>query len=128
MNTTIAVTAAFLAIAAFQGAAQADTSIAQSQMQEPKTPEFSQAKLEAFVDAAQSVDLLVQKWRPRIQGAQNQEQARSLTEQANMELVGAIESTRGISVDEYRSINAAARNDTVLASRINKIFDERAEQ
>jgi Domain of unknown function (DUF4168) len=85
--------------------------------------QYNQAKLESFVTAALAVNQLVQQWTPRIQGAQNETEAAQLREQANGELVAAIQHSNGISVDEYRQISEAAQGDPALMTRITQIFD-----
>jgi hypothetical protein len=87
--------------------------------------QYDQAKLESFVTAALSVNQLVEEWTPRIQGATSETEAAELRDQANGELVAAIEQSGGISIDEYRDISQAARNDPELMARISDIFDRR---
>lgn len=86
--------------------------------------QYEQAKLESFVTAALAVNRLVDQWTPRIQSAQDDTEAANLREQANGELVAAIEQTDGISVEEYREISQAAQTDPGLMDRISGIFDE----
>ena len=71
--------------------------------------QYDQAKLELFVTAALAVNKLVEQWTPRIQGAQNETEASQLREQANGELVAAIQQSNGISIEEYRQISQAAQ-------------------
>jgi Domain of unknown function (DUF4168) len=85
--------------------------------------QYDQAKLESFVTAALAVNQLVEQWTPRIQSAQNETEAAQLREQANGELVAAIQHSNGISIDEYRQISEAAQNDPALMTRITEIFD-----
>jgi hypothetical protein len=98
------------------------TSASQAQEQ------YDEAKLESFVTAALMVNDLVEQWTPRIQGAQDETEAAQLRDQANSELVAAIESADGISVEEYREISQAAQADPQLMARISGIFDEREPQ
>ena len=86
--------------------------------------QYDQAKLESFVTAALAVNKLVEQWTPRIQGAQNETEAAQLREQANGELMAAIQQSNGISVDEYRQISQAAQSDPTLMDRISQIFDK----
>jgi hypothetical protein len=86
---------------------------------------YDEAKLESFVSAAVMVNQLVEQWTPRIQGAQDETEAAQLRDQANGELVAAIESADGISVEEYREISQAAQADPQLMARISGIFEER---
>jgi hypothetical protein len=86
--------------------------------------QFQQAKLESFVNAALAVNRLVEQWTPRIQSAQSETEATQMREQANRELVAAIEQSDGITIDEYKQISQAAQSDPQLMERITKIFDE----
>lgn len=88
--------------------------------------EFGQAKLESFVSAAIAVNDLIEQWGPRIEEAESEEQAAQLREQANAEMVTAIDQTEGISVDEYQTIVQAARNDPELSGQLQQMFEEQA--
>jgi hypothetical protein len=87
--------------------------------------EFTDQQLESFVVAALAVDELIRAWNPRIQGAENAEQAAQLREEANAELVEAITRTEGITLEEYQEIGRTARDDPALAARINDIYEAR---
>ncbi len=87
---------------------------------------YSDAKLQAFVTAALAVDDLVKTWAPRIDSAGSQEKADQLRTQANTELIGAVEQTDGISLDEYRQIVRDAGQDADLSARIQKIVEEKS--
>jgi hypothetical protein len=92
-----------------------------------QTPaEFSDEQLESFVVAAVAVDQLIRQWNPRIQGAENAEQAAQLREQANAELVETITRTEGMTVEQYQAIGQAAQSDPDLAARINEIYQKQA--
>ena len=69
---------------------------------------------------------LIRQWNPRIQGAENAEQAAQLREQASAELVDTISRTEGITVEEYQQIGQAAQGDPDLAARINEIYQNQA--
>jgi Domain of unknown function (DUF4168) len=88
--------------------------------------EFTDQQLESFVVAALAVEELIRQWNPRIQGAENAEQAAQLREQASTELVDTINRTEGITVEEYQQIGQAAQGDPDLAARINEIYQEQA--
>jgi hypothetical protein len=90
--------------------------------------QYEQAKLESFVTAAIAVNQLVEQWTPRIRGAQNETEAAQLREQANHELVAAIQQSNGISLDEYRQISEAAQKDPTLMARITEIYNNRQTQ
>lgn len=88
--------------------------------------EFGEAKLESFVTAAIAVNDLIEQWGPRIEEAENEQQAAQLREQANAEMVTAIDQTQGISVEEYQTIVQAARNDPQLSGQLQEMFEEQA--
>jgi Domain of unknown function (DUF4168) len=92
-------------------------SVAQAQEQ------YDQQKLESFVVAALEVNRLVEEWTPRIQGAADETEAAQMRDQANGELVSAINQANGISIDEYREISQAAQSDPALMARISEIFE-----
>lgn len=86
--------------------------------------DISEAKLEAFVAAAVSVSQIIEQWTPRIESAESQEAADDLLDQANAELVAAIEETGGITLEEYKEISQAAQADPSLSARIEEIFNQ----
>jgi Domain of unknown function (DUF4168) len=88
--------------------------------------EFSDQQLESFVVAALAVDELIREWNPRIQAAENEEQAAQLREEANAALLETISETDGITIEQYQEIGQAAQGDPELAARINEIYQEKA--
>ena len=74
------------------------------------------------------VDRLIDQWTPKIQSAENRDQAAALNKQANDELKQAIEETDGISVPEYQQISEALRNDPDLLTRMQKAYKEKKAQ
>ena len=88
--------------------------------------EFSDEQLESFVVAALAVDEVIRDWNPRIQAAENDEEAAQLREQANAELVETITRTEGITIEQYQEIGRAAQADPELAARINEIYQEKS--
>ena len=83
---------------------------------------FSETKLKAFVTAAIVVEERIRQWAPRIQGAESQQAAELLRAQANAAFVEAIQDTKGITVQEYQTINEAARTDPKLLAKIQQIY------
>ncbi|HEX6111585.1 MAG TPA: DUF4168 domain-containing protein [Geminicoccaceae bacterium] len=88
--------------------------------------EFSDQQLESFVVAALAVDELIREWNPRIQAAENEEQAAQLREEANAALLETISETEGMTVEDYQEIGRAAQADPELAARINEIYQEKS--
>ena len=88
--------------------------------------DFSDQQLESFVVAALAIDEVIREWNPRIQAAENEEQAAQLREEANAALLETISKTEGITIDEYKEIGQAAQSDPQLAARINEIYQAKA--
>jgi len=95
--------------------------------QEAQT-EFSDQQLESFVVAAIAVDEVIREWNPRIQAAENEEQAAQLREEANAALLETIAQTEGMTVEQYQEIGQALQNDPELANRVNEIYREKTGQ
>ena len=76
--------------------------------------------------AALAVDGLIREWNPRIQAAENEEQAAQLREEANAALLETISETDGITIEKYQEIGQAAQGDPQLAARINEIYQAKA--
>jgi len=85
--------------------------------------EPSQAQLESFASAALEVQQIRSKWQPRIQAADNAEQDQELQVQASPEMVSAVQD-KGLTVDTYRAIATAARDNPELARRIGKLIEQ----
>lgn len=81
-------------------------------------------KLHAFIIAALKVGDLIDQWEPKIEAAKTPAEQEQLKQQANSELVAAIESGGGMTLPEYRAISSAAENDPALQERIIKLLQE----
>jgi hypothetical protein len=90
--------------------------------------EVPDAKLESFVVAALAVNDLMEEWSPRIEGAQNEDEANTLRQQAQSEFVAAVEQTEGITLDEYQTIGQAAQQDPDLNARIQEIYQAKVQE
>lgn len=88
-------------------------------------PNFSDAKLNSFIDAAKKIDGLIANWNPKIAGAKTPEEKQKMMTQANSEAAKVVANTKGITVDEYRQIGQAAQQDPALAARLDKIYQSR---
>lgn len=108
------------------GAAQAQGQ-AQGQMQvEPiANAELSDAQVASFIDAAMAVQSVVQQYQPQKQAAESREAAAALQQQAQGELVSAVEDA-GLTPETYQSIAAAAQTDPQVAERLNAEAQARA--
>ncbi|MCU0895265.1 MAG: DUF4168 domain-containing protein [Rhodospirillales bacterium] len=85
-------------------------------------PSFSDAKLSSFIDAAKKIPGVIDAWNPKIAAAKTPEEKEKMLAQAEGEIVKAIEKTKGITVEEYRQIGDAARQDPKLAARLEQLY------
>lgn len=94
-------------------------------MAQTTPPSFSDAKLGSFIDAAKKIDGVIVAWNPKIAAAKTPEEKQQVLAQAEGEALKAIEKTKGITVDEYRQIGEAARQDPELAAKLDKLYQEK---
>jgi hypothetical protein len=92
----------------------------------PTAQDFSQDQLESFAVAVVRVDEIGRKWLPQIQSAPDEQAATELRQQANAEMVEAVEA-EGLSADEYNRIYLAAQSDPELNQRIMDMIEEPAQ-
>jgi uncharacterized protein DUF4168 len=97
----------------------------QSRQQPPPTQQFepSQGQIEAFASAALQVQQIRSKWQTRMQEADSAEKAQELQVQAATEMVSAVQE-RGLTVETYKAIATAARDNPELAGRIVKRIEQ----
>ena len=98
---------------------------AQPQQQQPPTQQFepNQNQVEAFASAALQVQQIRSKWQTRMQEAESAEKAQELQVQAATEMVSAVQE-RGLTVETYKAIATAARDNPELAGRIVKLMEQ----
>ena len=85
--------------------------------------DYSDDKLRAFVAAAVVVGDKSSEWCAKIESAASEEEASQLRQQAEQELVQAIDAADDITLEEYNEISVAARADPQLATRFREIYD-----
>ncbi|MCK5750704.1 MAG: DUF4168 domain-containing protein, partial [Oricola sp.] len=69
--------------------------------------------------AEKEINSMVEEWAPKVQAAENQQEAEQLQGEAQTQMVAAIEK-EGLSVDRYNEIYQQAQLDPQLASRIRE--------
>lgn len=84
--------------------------------------QYSDAQLQAFLTAAIKVDRVIQDWAPKIRAAQSPEEQEQLVQSVRAEVVQAIQSTNGMTLDEYTAITEQATDDPQLAQRLERIL------
>jgi hypothetical protein len=97
----------------------------QPQQPLPPTQQFepSQDQIQAFASAALQVQQIRSKWQTRMQEANSAEKAQELQVQAATEMVSAVQE-RGLTVETYKAIATAARDNPELAGRIVKLMEQ----
>jgi hypothetical protein len=125
LATTTAAAVA-LAISPITSALAQDTSDKGLQQEtQMEQAQFTEEKLESFVDAAIEVQTLTESYTPRVQAAETDAEQQAIAEEANAEIRGAIEDAEGITIEEYVAIGEAAQADPALAQRITTLAQER---
>ena len=92
---------------------------AQGGMQQQQAPDIdvSDEQVESFAEAQARVAEIGEKWTPRMQEAESSEEVQKAREQAQQEMVIAVENS-GLSVQEYNQIARAAQADEELRAKI----------
>lgn len=104
--------------------AQAATEAPESPEAAVEAPDFSEEKLDAFVAAAEQVGAIQQRTAQSLAETQDRAEQDAMIEQANAEMVGAIDQTPGITVEEYVQIAQAAEADPELGDRLQQMLAE----
>lgn len=98
----------------------------QMEMPADSAPELSEEKLKSFAVAFLEVSRINQTYQPQIQAAGSPEDEQRIRQQAGADMIQAVDSSQGISVEEYNMIIQAAQVDPELAQRINGHITEAA--
>jgi hypothetical protein len=101
--------------------AWAPAAMADSQGMETEAPDIdvSSAEVESFAAAMLDVQQLGQEWTQRMQETDDQEELSEMQQEAQEEMIGAIED-HGMTVEEYNEIATAAQQDPELAQEIQQ--------
>ena len=94
---------------------------AAAQMESGQPPvaaeELSNAQLESFAAAAVQVSEITEQLQIQAQGVEDEAELMELQEQANVQMVAAVEE-QGLTVDEYNAIFQIAQVDPALNERL----------
>ena len=93
------------------------------QSQSPTLHEFDQSQLQSFASAALEIKEIRSKWQSRLQEVESVEKAKEFQAQASAEMLNAVKA-RGLTVETYNAIAAAARNNHDFAARIVKLMEQ----
>ncbi|KZD03358.1 DUF4168 domain-containing protein [Oceanibaculum pacificum] len=119
--------AAFLLAAAPLGLAPAMAQSAPPAAATPAPPsaaQISESQIDSYAEAALEINSIRTKWEPQIRQADSPEKAADAHREANKEMVSAVQN-KGLSVEEYNSITAAAEADPDLSQKIVAMINEK---
>ncbi|MWD26993.1 DUF4168 domain-containing protein [Aquicoccus sp. SCR17] len=97
------------------GTAQDD---ADGQSAQASAGDYTDEELETFVTAAMEISNVRRSYTPRIQSAETPEDQQALAEEAQSEMIAAIEAVEGMDVETFNEIGEAAQKDEDLSARI----------
>mgnify|MGYP006273177463 FL=1 len=86
--------------------------------------DYSGDQIEAFTMAYLEVMDLREQYVPQLEAAGSEDEQRALIEEANAEIVEAIEGTEGLTLEDYEAIAQAASEDQELQTRIVTRLEE----
>ena len=110
-----AMATAFGVVVAVPAAAQQPAGVQLAQAQT-----YSDEKLQSFAMAALDVQQIRQEYTAQIQQAESEAERQQLAEEANQEMVEAVETAPGITIEEYNEIIQASNGNPELSDRINQ--------
>lgn len=114
--TAIATGPALISAAAAQGAQSAPPAQGQ-QMKQGLS--FSDNEIKAFAEAVKEVQNISQEYQPQMQKAETPDQQQAVRKEAEDKMISAIEG-KGLSVDQYNQIAAAAQSDPQTAAKVHE--------
>lgn len=123
MKKTMIAIASAMTLATTAAAAQTQDNAAQNQMaqqQEQAQQKITEGMLVKFVAAMEDVQKVTTKYRDKFQNAENQEEARSIQQEAQKEMIAAVKDS-GLSPQQYNMIIQRAQSDKELRSRLKEM-------
>ena len=88
----------------------------------PAQTEYSDAKLESFVQAAIEVEDLMREYEPRVEAAESPQTADTLRAEARAKMEAAVVETPGISLAEYIPDRRGNDEDQALNDRVDVLY------
>lgn len=85
----------------------------------PAGATYDESKLQSFVVAFLQVDEINRTYAPQLEQAESEEAQGAVREEASQQMMQAVESVDGITVEEYGQIIQQAQTDPALAEQIN---------
>lgn len=121
LKTKLAATTTAVALALSMPIAAVAQDSQQAAQPTMEAGDVTDAKVSAFVEALVAVDTVRKDYAPKIEAEQSEEAKQELVNEANAAIVEAVDTTEGMTVDEYTSIVELAQADQALNQ---KIMDE----
>ncbi len=121
LKTKLAATTTAIALALSMPVAVLAQDSQQAAQPTMEAGDVTDAKVSAFVEALVAVDTVRKDYAPKIEAEQSEEAKQELVNEANAAIVEAVDTTEGMTVDEYTSIVELAQADQALNQ---KIMDE----
>jgi hypothetical protein len=103
-----------------QGAAPSE----QPGQQPPMQTEFSDNELKAFAEAYVQVNEITGKYAPRIEQAQDPDEAVQIQQEATSAMVEVIEGQENLDVETYNAIATAVSTDPELGEKITRFIEQ----
>ena len=97
-----------------------DQGMTQSQQQ---PADFSDKELQQFVDLQSKIGDIREEYVSKIENADSEDKARELQQEAQSEMVSAIEAA-GMSVQDYNAIAVAYNSNPDVQKRVDKMAEE----
>jgi hypothetical protein len=119
--------AAGVSLAQEAAPAPAAPSTQQPAAPQPGAQEFGDETLRSFAVAFLATEEISQRYQPQLeeaQAAQDQTKMQEIQREASQEMVTAVESVDGISVQEYTAVMQAAQTDPELAQKLTDFIGE----
>lgn len=124
---TTLLSAALLSTGLMAGVAQAqDSSTATNQAQtqtQAQTQDFSDQQLQKFADASQEIAAISQSYTQQLQNAEGEEAQQSIREEANNEMIDAVEGS-GLEVETFNTIGQAVQQNPELMEKVQGMTPE----
>ncbi|MEC9320262.1 MAG: DUF4168 domain-containing protein [Pseudomonadota bacterium] len=121
MKKTMIAIASAMTLSTTAAAAQTQDNAAQNQMaQQQAQQKITEGMLVKFVAAMEDVQKVTTKYRDKFQNAENQEEARSIQQEAQKEMIAAVKDS-GLSPQQYNMIIQRAQSDKELRSRLKEM-------
>ncbi|MGB2203100.1 MAG: DUF4168 domain-containing protein [Pseudooceanicola atlanticus] len=112
-------------VAAFAQAADSTAPEAGASEELQSELSFTDAELSGFADATVKMQQVRQTYMPQIEAAADDAERQELAQQANSEMVSAVESAEGIDVETYNAIGRAAQEDETLRAQLVAMVQQR---